>query len=108
MIVVVAILAGLGLALNVGSVVGVLAMRDSYQKLHFLAPPASLAPFLLAVALFIGHGDKQPAIKMLLVAAVLNAVNGVVTHATARAHRMRHHLPYGTLTDEERATERNR
>ncbi|HEY7956935.1 MAG TPA: monovalent cation/H(+) antiporter subunit G [Polyangia bacterium] len=108
MIVVAAILAGLAVALNLASAVGALAMRDSYQRLHFLAPPASIAPLFFAIALFFGVHDKQPALKMLVVAVVLNAVNGVVTHATARAHRVRDGRPYGSLTDEEAAAQEGR
>lgn len=101
------ILVALACALNLASAVGALAMRDAYQRLHFLAPPASIAPLLLAVALFFGEHDKQPAVKMLVLTAVLNAVNGVVTHATARAHRVRDGKPFGSLTDEEAAARRN-
>ncbi len=98
-----AVLVGIAVALNLASAVGVLVMRDPYQRLHYLAPPASIAPLLFAIALFVGEKDKQPAVKMLVLFVVLNAVNGVVTHATARAHRVRQGRPYGTLTDEERA-----
>jgi multisubunit Na+/H+ antiporter MnhG subunit len=103
-----AVLAGLAVAFNLASAVGALAMRDSYQRLHFLAPPASVAPLLFAVALFFGVHDKQPGVKMLVLAAVLNAVNGVVTHATARAHRVRDGRPFGSLTDEEEAAREGR
>jgi monovalent cation/proton antiporter MnhG/PhaG subunit len=97
------ILVALAVAFNLGGALGVLVMRDPYQRLHYLAPPASIAPLFFAVALFLGEHDKQPAVKMLVLAGVLNAVNGVVTHATARAHRIRQGQPYGSLTDEERA-----
>lgn len=105
MMIVAAILVAVAVALNLASAVGLVAMRDPYQRLHYLAPPASLAPLLLAIALFFGCHDKQPGLKMLLLTAILNAVNGVVTHATARAHRLREGKPFGTLTDEERAAQ---
>lgn len=99
-----AILVALGVALNLVGAIGTLAMRDPYQRLHYLAPPA-MAPIFFAVALFLGEHDKQPAIKMLLVAALLNATNGVVTHATARAHRIREGKPIGRLTIAEQLEE---
>lgn len=98
-----AILVAAAVALNLASAIGVLVMRDPYQRLHYLAPPASLAPALLTIAFFVGVEDKQPALKMLFLTVLLNAINGVVTHATARAHRIRQGRPYGSLTDEERA-----
>lgn len=89
------IFVALGLALAAGSSLGVLVMRDPYQRLHFLAPIASVSPICFTVALFFGESDKQPALKMLLIALLLNLVNGVVTHATARAHRVRQGQPCG-------------
>jgi multisubunit Na+/H+ antiporter MnhG subunit len=103
MTIVAGILVGLAVALNLASAAGVLAMRDPYQRLHYLAPPASLAPALITIALFLDAHDKQPALKMLLLTLLLNAINGVVTHATARAHRIREGRPFGSLTAEERA-----
>lgn len=102
MSVVVAILVGFAVAVDLASAVGLLVMRDPYQRLHYLAPPASIAAVLLTVALFLGEPDKQAALKMLVVTLLLSAVNGVVTHATARAQRIREGRPFGSLTDEER------
>lgn len=103
--IVVDVLVGVAVTLNLASAIGAMVMRDAYQRLHFLAPPSSLAPFLLTVALFIGVPDRQAGFKMLLVLVLVNAINGVVTHATARAARIRDHLPYGDTTDEERAAQ---
>ncbi len=102
MSVVVAVLVGLAVALELASAVGVMVMRDAYQRLHYLAPPSSLAPLLLVVALYLGERDRQAGNKMLLLLLLLNAVNGVVTHATARAQRLRDGLPYGKLAEHER------
>jgi multisubunit Na+/H+ antiporter MnhG subunit len=89
-------------ALNLLSAIGAMVMRDAYQRLHYLAPPSSLAPLLLTIALFLGEPDKLVGFKMLMLLAVVNAINGVVTHATARAARIRDGLPFGDQTDEER------
>jgi len=102
MSIVVGILVAVAVAVNLLSAVGAMVMRDPYQRLHYLAPPSSLAPSLLAVALFLGEPDKQAGFKMLMLLVVLSAINGVVTHATARAVRIRDHLPFGDQTDEER------
>ena len=100
--IIVDVLVGVAVALNFLSAVGAMVMRDPYQRLHYLAPPSSLAPLLLTIALFIGEPDKQAGFKMLMLLIVVNAINGVVTHATARAARIRDGLPYGDQTDEER------
>ncbi len=102
--IVVDVLVGLAALLNLLGAVGAMVMRDTYQRLHYLAPPSSVAPLLLAIALFVGEPEKQAGFKMLLVVVLLNAINGVVTHATARAARIRDGLPFGDTTDEERAT----
>ncbi|HSN32963.1 MAG TPA: monovalent cation/H(+) antiporter subunit G [Ideonella sp.] len=102
MSVVVAVLVGLAVAINLLSAIGALVMRDAYQRLHYLAPASSLAPLLLTVAFFLGEPDKLVGCKMLVLLLVVNAVNGVATHATARAARIRDGLPFGDQTDEER------
>jgi monovalent cation/proton antiporter MnhG/PhaG subunit len=103
--IVVDVLVGVAVVLNLLSAIGAMAMKDAYQRLHYLAPPSSLAPFLLTIALFVGVPDHQAGFKMLLVLVLVNAINGVVTHATARAARLRDDLPYGDTTPEERAAQ---
>ncbi|APR80471.1 Hypothetical protein A7982_05818 [Minicystis rosea] len=66
------------------SAVGVLAMRDPLQRLHFVAPPATV-PFLVVAALAIDGAGMDAVIKALFVAVLLTLINGIVTHATARA-----------------------
>jgi monovalent cation/proton antiporter MnhG/PhaG subunit len=102
MSIVVDILVGIAVTLNLLSAIGCMVMRDPYQRLHFVAPPSSLAPLLLTIALFIGEPDKLAGVKMLVLLVVVNAINGVVTHATARAARIRDGLPFGDQTAEER------
>ena len=81
----------LGLAVGVAllSSIGVLAMRDPYQRLHFITPPASLSALCVTLAIFIGEKQKQAGGKAALVAFLLYFMNAVVTHATARAHFVR-------------------
>ncbi len=96
-------LVGIGVLLILFSCIGAMVMRDPYQRLHYIAPPASIAPFFFAIALFVGESDRAAGWKMFLVFILLNATNGVVTHATARAMRIRSGKPIGDLTAEERA-----
>lgn len=87
--VVVPALLGIAVAVALLSSVGLWLMRDPYQKLHFIAPPASLSALCVAIALFLGEKQKAAAGKGLLVAVLLYFMNAVITHATARAHYVR-------------------
>lgn len=66
-----------------------LRMKDEYQMLHFLSPPATVSAVLIAIAIFLQQGRKPESFKALFVMAVLLGINSVVTHATARAFRIR-------------------
>ena len=87
--VVVPILLGIAVAVALLSAVGMALMRDPYQKLHFIAPPASLSALCIVVALFLSEKQKLAAGKGLLIAVLLYFMNAVITHATARAHYVR-------------------
>lgn len=87
--VIVAVLLGLMVMLTLISAVGVMVMRDPLQRLHYVAPPATLGALLLTVAVFLDEPQKQAGLKTLLVTVVLSLMNAVVTHATARAVRIR-------------------
>jgi multisubunit Na+/H+ antiporter MnhG subunit len=80
----VVILVAVSAILTALSSVGVLAMRDPYQRLHYIAPPA-ISAFLLVAALALDDAGAEACIKGLLVAVLLNVSNGILTHATARA-----------------------
>jgi multicomponent Na+:H+ antiporter subunit G len=79
-----AVLAAVAVLVTLTSAIGVWAMRDPYQRLHFLAPPATVGAALLALAIGLDGGPRA-AVKPALVLCLLAALNGVVSHATARA-----------------------
>ncbi len=87
--IVVAVLLAAGVAVQLLSCVGLLMMRDVYQRLHYLAPAGTLGPVLIAAAVLVHHSSAQACIKGMLIVAVLLVVNPVVTHLTARAARIR-------------------
>lgn len=66
-----------------------LRMKDEYQMMHFLSPPASVSVILITIAIFLQQGRKPESFKALFIITVLLAMNTVVTHATARAFRIR-------------------
>ena len=70
------------------SVLGMLRVRDPYQRMHYIAPPATLSPICIAIAIFLQRGSKPESFKALFVVLVLTAMNTIVTHAAARAFRI--------------------
>ena len=69
--------------------IGMWRMREPVQALHYLSLPASLGAILLTIAVFLEKGLGQVAFKTALIAAVMLGINSVVSHATARAFRLR-------------------
>jgi len=65
--------------------VGMLLMRDPYQRLHYMALPCSVSAWLVATAVIVAEKQKRAGLKVVLIAAVLFAINAVVTQAIARA-----------------------
>ncbi len=89
-----AVLVTVGVAVELACCVGVVVMRDVYDKLHFTGPATILGPIALAGAIVVQEGLNQAGVKALLIAALLLVANPVLTHATGRALyiRQRDHL----------------
>ncbi|HEY6318981.1 MAG TPA: monovalent cation/H(+) antiporter subunit G [Acidimicrobiia bacterium] len=87
-------LVALGVAVELACCLGVVVMRDVYDKLHFTGPAAILGPLALAGAIVVQEGLNQAGIKAVLIAGLLLVANPVLTHATGRALyiRQRDHL----------------
>jgi monovalent cation/proton antiporter MnhG/PhaG subunit len=68
---------------------GVAVMRDPFQRLHYIAVPAGISILALTTAVVVQEGWSQQTIKVILIMFLLMLMNGVVTHATARAARIR-------------------
>ncbi len=68
---------------------GMWRMREPVQALHYLAVPGSVGGVALAAAVLVQTGLKQTGLKALLIAAMLLGINSIVSHATARAFRLR-------------------
>jgi len=82
-------LLALGVGVTLLSCLGVLVMRDAYDRLHYTAPAGVLAPPAIAAAVVLEERLSAAGIKAVLVALVLVATNPVLGHATARAARIR-------------------
>ena len=86
---IVAGLLGVAVALCLLCAVGVAVVRDPYQRLQFNTPVASVAVPLIVAAVWVGDPQWQSRIKATLVGVVLLLMNAVLSHATARAVRIR-------------------
>jgi monovalent cation/proton antiporter MnhG/PhaG subunit len=95
------VLLAVGVAVTWVSCLGVLAMRDPYDRLHYTGPAAVLAPVAIAAAVVVEEGLSAAGIKALLIALVLVTTNPVLGHATARAARIRQFGEW-TVRQEER------
>jgi multicomponent Na+:H+ antiporter subunit G len=102
---VVAVLLTVGVASVLLSCLGVLVMRDALDRLHFTAPAATIAPVVVAVAVLVEEPLSSAGIKAVLVAVLIVVTTPVLSHATARAARIREHgrwqvLPHELQDDE--------
>lgn len=80
-----AVLLGLGVSIELLCAVGILVVRNPFDRLHYLAPATTLGPLAIAAAVLVAESDAQAKIKSVLVAVVLLATGPILTHATARA-----------------------
>jgi multicomponent Na+:H+ antiporter subunit G len=104
--VVVAALLAAGVLVQLLCAVGVVAMRDVFDRLHYVGPASAVGPFLFAAAALVEDSFSQPGVKALVVALLLAVTSPVLSHATARALRVRQFdhwraLP-GEIVDDER------
>lgn len=74
--------------ITIASVIGMCRMRDPYQRMHYISPPASLTPALITIAILVQNGLKPEFFKAAMTTLVLIGMNTAVTHAAARAFRI--------------------
>jgi multisubunit Na+/H+ antiporter MnhG subunit len=83
------ILLGLAVVVVLGASVGVLVMRDAYQKLHFVTPAALVAPVLVALAVLAQVGVYENTGETFLALLFMIIAGPFLSHATIRAIRIR-------------------
>jgi multicomponent Na+:H+ antiporter subunit G len=101
----VVVLLAVGVGVTLLSCLGVLVMRDPYDRLHYTAPAAVIAPLAIAAAVVVEERLSAAGVKAVLVALVLIGSNPVLSHATARAARIRQ---FGEWTIQEEEQEGGR
>ena len=67
----------------------VVVLPDYFERLHFMSTVTTISSGALLVAVVVKEGWGQATIKTILTFLVLLLINAVLTHATARARRVR-------------------
>ena len=83
------VLLGLAVLIVLGSSVGILLMRDVYQKLHYVTPIALIAPLVVALAILVQSGWSVNSLQTWLAVAFMAIAAPFLSHATIRAARIR-------------------
>ncbi|HET9973824.1 MAG TPA: monovalent cation/H(+) antiporter subunit G [Streptosporangiaceae bacterium] len=83
------VLLGLAVLVVAGAGLGILLMRDAYQKLHFVTPAALVAPVLVTLALLVRSGLNENTGETCLALVFLVIAGPYLSHATMRAIRVR-------------------
>lgn len=82
------------------SCIGVLVMRNAYQRLQFCSVVVAFCPLLIGIAVWMNHPDITSRIKVVLVAAILLVTNSALATATAKATRIRNMSRWEPRADE--------
>jgi monovalent cation/proton antiporter MnhG/PhaG subunit len=83
------VLLGLAVAIVLVSTVGLLMMRDVYQKLHFVTPIALVAPVIVGLAVLAQSGLTENTAQTWLALVFIVIAGPFLSHATIRAARIR-------------------
>jgi multisubunit Na+/H+ antiporter MnhG subunit len=83
------LLLGLAVLVVAGASLGILLMRDAYQKLHFVTPAALIAPLLVTLAVLVRNGLDENTGETCLALVFLVIAGPYLSHATMRAIRVR-------------------
>lgn len=83
------ILLGVGVAVEVVCVVGVLTMRDAFDRIHYAMAASTVGPIAIVAAVLVHESFNSGGINALAVGLFLLLFGPVVAHATVRAARAR-------------------
>ncbi len=85
----VAVMLGISVLLTAICCSALLMFGNLFERLHYLSSVTTISTFALLIAVVIKEGAGQASTKAVLVFLVLLLVNAVLSHATARAARVR-------------------
>jgi monovalent cation/proton antiporter MnhG/PhaG subunit len=78
-----------GIGVEVLCCAGILAMRSTFARIHFLGPATILGATSIAAAIVVHEALSQAGIKAILIAAALLAASPLLGHVTGRAAYLR-------------------
>ena len=93
-------LLGVGVICEVVACLGVVAMRDIYDRLHYVAP-STLGAILVTAAIWVREGPSMIALAATLLALFLVVAQPALAHGTARAARISEHGDWRLTGDEQ-------
>ncbi len=79
---------------------GLVLMKDFYERLHYMATVSTISSVCVLAAVVVQEGWGQATLKTIVIVLVLFFMNATLTHATARAARVRQ-LGHWTADPEE-------
>ncbi|HEX4656995.1 MAG TPA: monovalent cation/H(+) antiporter subunit G [Streptosporangiaceae bacterium] len=82
-------LLGLAVAIVLASSIGILVMRDTYRKLHYVTPAALVGPFIVGLAVLAQSGLTLDTAETGLALVFIMIASPFLSHATIRAARIR-------------------
>jgi monovalent cation/proton antiporter MnhG/PhaG subunit len=83
------VLVWMGVALAIVSAIGLGIMKNAFERLHFNAIVVSFSTWLIILAVWIDDPSWQARLKSASIGVLLFLMNAVLSHATARAIRIR-------------------
>jgi multicomponent Na+:H+ antiporter subunit G len=81
------VLLGLGVGLELVCCLGVLLMRNAFDRLHYSSAATTLGPVLIGAAVLVRESVSAGGLQTIAIVAFLFLLNPVVLIATARAAR---------------------
>ncbi len=94
------VLLALGVAAELVCCLGLVAMRNTFDRLHYAGAASTVGPVLIGAALLVHESLSGPGVKTILVVVFVVVAGAVVTSATARMARLREHGQLEALPEE--------
>lgn len=84
-----------GVGVQVACCIGLLVARDSFDRLHLVAPATVFGAVMICAAVALNDTFSQGGIHAIVIGCLLLAAGPVLTHATGQAIRLRDtgHVP---------------
>jgi monovalent cation/proton antiporter MnhG/PhaG subunit len=81
------VLLAIGVVLELACCVGVVAMRTTFDRMHYASAGATVPPFFVLAAVLVREGLSAGGLQSIAAVALLFVLNPVLLNATARAAR---------------------